>query len=474
MTFPRLPFVVSLVILLGASRSGALRQDRDTFDHEKHQKVFPECQTCHAGILEEGKSIFPAAESCASCHDGTVEKRVNWSARPNRPSNFRFTHAEHFKKSGEKLPADSVLVCAECHIPAGAAWLTVRRTISAQCLACHGIRTAHFSAPDTACGTCHLSLAEATGLPEARIAKFEKPASHDDQGFLTSKGHGEIAKRGDRSCSVCHARDFCTQCHVNAPEVKAIQALEPDPRALALKAELKAPASHQGSRFLSQHGGKAKRDPESCATCHTQESCVACHRNRPTIVLALHSAGPGRANGAQIERKKPGYHTADFADRHAPIASSSPATCSACHARTECLECHRPNAAMGAGGNYHPAGFLSRHPAAAFNRQTDCAGCHNQAAFCTTCHEQSGLKSTGRLAQGYHDANNAFLVGHGTAARQNIESCITCHSERDCLACHSAQSRRFNPHGPGFDADRLKARNPQTCAACHGRNIPSN
>jgi hypothetical protein len=63
---------------------------------------------------------------------------------------------------------------------------------------------------------------------------------------------------------------------------------------------------------------------------------------------------------------------------------------------------------------------------------------------------------------------------HGTAARQNIETCVACHSERDCLACHSSQSgRRFNPHGPGFDAERMKRKNPQTCAACHGNAIRS-
>jgi hypothetical protein len=472
MRIPRLPFAFGLVILLGAFGGAALQGDRVPFDHEKHRKVFPECQSCHAGIVQEGKSIFPTAESCASCHDGIVEKKVDWSAPPARPSNFRFTHAEHVQKSGEKLPADSSLACPACHTPSGAQWLTVRRTISGQCLECHDIKSAHFSAPDTACGTCHLSLVEATALPMERIAKFEKPASHETEGFLTLKGHAEQAEDGDRSCAFCHARDFCTQCHVNAPEVKAIQALALDPRSLALKAELKAPASHTESRFLSQHGGKAKRDPARCASCHTQESCIACHRSRPQIVLALPISGPGRGIGAQIERKKPGYHTTDFADRHAPIASSKPGTCSACHARAECLDCHRPNA--GASGSYHPAGFLTRHPAAAFNRQTDCAGCHNQSVFCATCHTQSGLTSGGNLVEGYHDANASFLLGHGTAARQNIESCITCHSERDCLTCHSAQGRRFNPHGPGFDADRLKRRNPQTCAACHGRSIPGN
>jgi hypothetical protein len=463
---------LGLVALLGAFGGAALRQEPVGFDHAKHQKVFPECVGCHAGIVDTGRSLYPPPEACATCHDGTVEKRVNWSPPPSRPSNFRFTHAEHVRKSGEKLRGDSAVYCPDCHTPSGGTWLTIRRTISAQCLQCHGVRTAHFSAPDTACGICHLTLAEATALPEARVAKFKKPASHDEDGFVSSKGHGKLAEHGVQSCAICHARDFCTQCHVNAPEVKAIQALAPDPRSLALKAELKAPASHEESRWLTQHGGKAKRDPATCATCHTQESCLTCHRTRPPAVVALHASGPGRAVGARLERKKPGYHTPDFADSHASQARSSPASCSACHARQECLECHRPN--PGATRGYHPAGFLTRHPAAAFSRQTDCSECHNSEQFCTNCHKQSGLTSKRPLQGGYHDANGAFLLGHGPSARLQLESCVTCHTERDCLFCHSAQTRSFNPHGPGFDPDRLRKRNPQMCSACHGHDIPSN
>jgi len=462
--------LLSLAFLATLCRGTASGQAPGGFDHEKHRKVFPECTGCHRGVVDAQRAIYPEPAICANCHDGSVQKKVDWSGPPARYSNLRFTHPEHFRKSGARLPADSTLACSECHIPSGAAWLTVRRTISAQCLQCHGIRTAHTAAPDTACGTCHKKLSEATALPQVRIANFMKPASHETPGFVSAKGHGELASKGNQSCAVCHARDFCVQCHVNAPEVQAIQALASDPRSLALKAALRAPESHRGGRFQSQHGPQARRDPSRCAFCHTQESCLACHRSRPTVISDLPVAGPGRGTGAQIERKKPASHGSDFADRHGPTAGATTSGCRNCHARSECLECHRPATA---GGAYHAAGFLTRHPASAFNRQTDCAGCHNQGAFCATCHKQAGLVSSGRLQGGYHDANGAFVLNHGTAARQNIESCVTCHAERDCLACHSAQSgRRFNPHGPGFDAERLRRRNPQTCSACHGRNIP--
>ena len=42
----------------------------------------------------------------------------------------------------------------------------------------------------------------------------------------------------------------------------------------------------------------------------------------------------------------------------------------------------------------------------------------------------------------------------------------------DCLTCHSAlYGRGFNPHGPGFDADKLRAKNPQMCTVCHGLKV---
>ena len=40
------------------------------------------------------------------------------------------------------------------------------------------------------------------------------------------------------------------------------------------------------------------------------------------------------------------------------------------------------------------------------------------------------------------DANPAFLLGHGKAARQELETCVSCHVERDCLTCHAAVGGR--------------------------------
>lgn len=352
--------------------------------------------------------------------------------------------------------------------------MAVRRATADGCLSCHGPGTTHLAAPDRLCETCHLPLARAAALRPADVARFPVPPSHREPGFA-ARGHGARATGTDQpvatSCTICHARDFCLSCHVDAPERAAIQAMAPDPRARAIVARLAAPASHRERSFLARHGAAVRENPAQCSTCHTRESCLACHAPSQRVGAALPARAAGRGTGAQPVRRPPDTHGESFAARHAPLAAAAAATCSGCHVQTDCFACHRPAAGTAAG--YHPVGFLQRHPSSAYARESACAECHNVGAFCQTCHARAGLGSERPLGSGYHDASRFFLGSHGQAARQSLESCVSCHVERDCLACHSATTgRRFSPHGPGFDAARMRRRNPEMCTACHGTAIP--
>jgi len=469
---------VGLALLICALASGSAMAwlAQQHFDHWQHRALFPSCVGCHAGAAEADAALWPAAVNCTQCHDGTVQKTVDWAPPPGpRASNLKFTHGSHAEAIRRAKP-DSALQCRACHTDAGADPMQVKLAVVKNCLDCHGVKAEHLEAPDSACVTCHVPLVRAVSLTRADVAAFPAPASHQAPGFI-EQGHGKQARAGTgavaASCATCHARDFCAECHVNAPEVQAIQALEPDARSLAITTELKAPASHAEPNFFLRHGGPARKEATRCATCHTQESCLGCHQASPTAALAMHRAGPGRGAGARVERKRPESHGADFSENHAELASARPQSCGTCHARSQCLDCHRPNAADPSPG-YHPAGFLTTHPAAAYTRDQSCADCHNQSQFCANCHLNAGLGSKdGLRGAGYHDAKANFMLNHGQAARQNLESCVTCHSERDCLTCHSATgSRRFNPHGPGFDPETLRRKNPSMCTACHGASIP--
>jgi predicted CXXCH cytochrome family protein len=461
------------------------RAPESRFPHEKHANVFPLCTTCHAGVVEEGKSIWPEPVRCQSCHDGVVKKPVTWQPRVGpRRGNRRFTHHAHDSAATVRNIADSALIrnCSSCHNEAGAPRMLVRNAVVTKCFACHNIKAPHFDAPPATCATCHVRLTDAPGLTREDIAKFPRPASHDAPDFVLG-GHGKLARltsgsgsqRGiSASCATCHARNLCLSCHVNAVESPVIAALAIDDRSPHYAVSQLVPPGHRSPDFLRTHGRDAQRGRLNCATCHTRESCMTCHVGEPArAIAALPVSAPGRAAGVHLTRTPPRNHTFDFRERHGPEANARPRSCETCHTRPSCLECHRGD--VGPERRYHPQNFVTRHPGAAYSREANCTDCHNPAQFCQSCHQQSGLTAQRRLgARGYHDAFRGFSLGHGQAARQSLESCASCHAERDCTACHSAVAGgfRFNPHGPGFNAARMKAKNPTVCIACHGRAIP--
>ncbi|HEU4569488.1 MAG TPA: cytochrome c3 family protein [Gemmatimonadales bacterium] len=455
--------------LVGAAAVAVARGGPDRFDHAKHAKLFPSCVTCHAGTVDSARALLPPPATCAACHDGGVERRVSWAPREGpRPTNVAFSHAAH----------PEVTTCAACHAAPESGWMRVAAAAPEKCFACHGEpATPHLAQADTLCATCHLPLARTTpALRAVQVANFPRPDSHHADGFGAGGGHARAAKAGDRSCATCHAQDFCATCHVNGARVPAIQALGRDPRSLAISASARRPASHGRSDFERAHGGLARNDPRACANCHTQESCTACHSAAPSAAPRPTAAATDTTlpRGAAVHRRPPPSHLApSWASGHGALAGARPQNCAGCHARTQCLECHRPDAAAGERGGYHPRGFLASHPAQAYARATSCAECHNTASFCQDCHVQSGVVASGRLRGGFHDGRRSFLFGHGQAARQSLETCVSCHAERDCLTCHSSvRGRGFDPHGPGFDPRRLRDKNPGLCSACHGATVP--
>ncbi len=357
--------------------------------------------------------------------------------------------------------------------------MQVHRAVSARCFACHAGRE-HLAA-ESECITCHAPLSESTFLTAEQVAHFPKPPSHDVDGFALG-GHGKLACPGQggarkpaasaTACAVCHARQFCETCHVDGAENDCIASLGTNPHSLLHAAKSRVPATHGSAAFASSHGHGLEDADARCGTCHTQSSCRVCHAATPGVAGALRAAAAPAGVGAQVIRRKPESHHASFRDAHGAAASADPAACAACHHRAQCLDCHRTDPAAGTG--YHPPGFLARHPVAAYARETSCADCHNPGSFCQSCHEGAGLTAPSAiLGAGYHDAKDAFLLGHGPAARRSLESCVSCHTESDCLVCHSSQGgRRFDPHGPGFDAARLREKAPQMCTVCHGAAIP--
>jgi hypothetical protein len=265
-----------------------------------------------------------------------------------------------------------------------------------------------------------------------------------------------------QDCATCHAvaspdgsaypePAFCGGCH-NGTVAPEVGWTPPNERAV------------RNMRF--DHAKHIEAANNECADCHVEpgsgggvmkvaivELCQDCHEQ------------------ADVPMSSSPWHGAGWVNSHAADAAASPQACSNCHVRQDCLDCHMPGAASGAPG-YHRADFLAGHSTAAYSRETSCYDCHNAGSFCASCHQQAGLVSGGNAGSAFHDAGSNFTTSHGQAARQSLESCVACHTESDCVRCHSPSAARINPHGPGWDGASLREKNPRMCILCHGTSNP--
>jgi hypothetical protein len=526
------------LFLAAATAVVARTGENERFPHEKHARLFPLCVGCHAGI-EDGNpaEAFPDPSTCASCHDGVRAQPVDWTGPASRVSNLRFDHPEH---DAEMAAEGESLVCGACHTPVGAERMEVERTLPDRCFACHAHEARdHFV--DARCTTCHVPLAE-TRFTLARMEALPEPATHDAPGFLAGGHGRLAAAGIETcaTCHVRDQCAGCHVDATRVAEIGALAAAPAGMRVPPLPPAYPLPPSHLDPAWIEAHGAVASA--ASCGACHTRESCATCHdpriaRSPMARIADLPSRADVVAPGVATTRRAPASHASPFfATQHATAAATRPESCASCHTQARfCEGCHlsgvaaaparvRPATSGGASAGstaallsavarldpplpasyaaadtpvaqppaaspgrpqrprpaaaFHPPNYAYRHSAEAYNRRLDCASCHNTRVFCRDCHEQAGFGSEGRLNRGFHDAEPVWLLRHGQAARQTLESCASCHGQRDCMQCHSeVGSFRINPHGSGFDARRAQRRNPRVCFACHlsdplGRSSP--
>jgi hypothetical protein len=455
--------VLALALSVGAAAQPSAAQE-DRYRHEDHAGLFPLCTGCHGGVpTGDTSSFFPTEELCAGCHNGVDEQVIQFT--PIRAhSELRFAHPDH---AGLLAAQDTTLACAGCHSqPDVGRMEVVFRVSRATCESCHEHET-----PDHyvtgACGTCHLPLAE-TGWETARIADLATPVDHEPGDPFLIEQHGPASGDDLERCTTCHTQDRCASCHVNAAVVPEIAAIAAAPASMTLppmEARYPTPASHDDPAYLEAH--QADDDGTACATCHVREDCASCHFDVTASSFgAVFVAQDVVAPGVGIHAEEPSSHESPFfMVDHGTLAASDEGLCATCHTRPYCEDCHDDAQAPA----YHEPDFAQRHASDSYGRNMECASCHSTEVFCLACHVESGLTSSGRrLGVGYHDAEPAWLLRHGQAARQYLETCQSCHTQRECLQCHSQTgSFQVNPHGPDFDARRAQERNPAVCYACH-------
>lgn len=465
----------------------------EAFPHKRHGRLFPTCTGCHAGATTgDTLAVMPPPSLCAECHDGIIKPRVPYVGAPTRHDFLRFVHKDH----ATRVDAPG-RYCQTCHAVApGADWMDVRRAPPEICQSCHAtIATGHLSA-DSRCAKCHLAAAASKTLTAAHLSSLPKPPSHNVDRYLLK--HNPDKDTDVSMCAICHTRESCARCHVNAADVKAITSLLPDARVAAMLrgkgATYLTPDDHRADSWSSSHGRTASSNTRRCGACHAQPSCTVCHtgtigmsviRRLPDGLTSLPGVqlviprrvvrpeaptGSDPTSGMRVAlphadptRTVVRPHPLGFDKKHASAAGSGRFTCEGCHAQRFCSDCHAGESRR----NFHGVNFVARHARDAYGRDIECAGCHNAEVFCRGCHQKQGLARAGQHASNYHNRQPLWLLQHGQAARRGIEGCITCHAQRDCLRCHSQRGWGVNPHGADFDASRLGKQASTMCLRCH-------
>jgi len=327
-------------------------------------------------------------------------------------------------------PAHRVLACVRCHVAAPTS--RVARDVlvprEAACAPCHDGDTNRQAPSRERCGRCHVGYGAAGALdvprstmPVARI--LFSHAAHTTRGMV------------------------CLDCHENVRRVT-----------LATRANLPTMRS-----CLRCHGGATPSAPTACATCH-----LTMPDGRLRTRYPEGSFVPPALLGMR--------HGADWLVRHRWVAADEGPTCASCHRESDCTDCHdgrvRPP-------RVHPNDFLTIHPQLARRGSPRCTSCHVTQSFCLECHARLGValiaspltRATGR----FHPPDAIWVRGgaHVREARRSLESCASCHAERDCIVCHGATgigSGGLSPHPRAYHAicaDALRA-NARACASCHG------
>ena len=219
--------VIALATLAPVAK--AQRGPNRPFPHERHERLFPLCESCHAGIpTGDAATSMPTEASCRECHNGTDARVVTWRRPAKGQGLLHFSHPAHAREVDSTGKA-----CATCHGTSGQSRMTVSRAQPPSCLGCHTHRASEHLADDNRCSTCHVALTAATALSAERIMALPKPPSHERTDFVAA--HLPGTPLASTSCATCHARESCARCHVNASTQPIIAALGSDARVAATR-----------------------------------------------------------------------------------------------------------------------------------------------------------------------------------------------------------------------------------------------
>ncbi len=149
-----------------------------------------------------------------------------------------------------------------------------------------------------------------------------------------SREHRLMAEKAGNNCADCHQQSFCLDCHVGG-------GIEPDlSKSISRRGDY-MPRTHLAD-FISLHPIKVNDNPQNCYRCHDAAYCFDCHSRMQKNTMNIKSHTRTQAGQQFI-----------FTEEHAREARRNLQSCQTCHPEGNvCLPCH--SAVTGFRVNPHP------------------------------------------------------------------------------------------------------------------------
>jgi len=164
--------------------------------------------------------------------------------------------------------------------------------------------------------------------------KAEGIAPNHDGDWI--RNHRTLAGKSGSNCAQCHDQSYCLDCHKGGG-INADLTLDTFGRDYV-------PKSHR-SDFVNLHPIKALDNPQTCYRCHDQKYCTQCHDRFPKGSLRIKSHLPSGSGQSFI-----------WSSEHSTEARRNLQSCQTCHPEGDvCLRCH--SAKSGPMVNPHPKSF---------------------------------------------------------------------------------------------------------------------
>lgn len=358
------------------------------FSHQIHAEAEVGCADCHSGVSEAislDSRLLPEKDICAGCHDVDDDENcetchyedINEPLVQKKSSLF-FNHKFHVE--------EKELDCESCH----KGLTTVAYSSEAKeanpamdnCFSCHN----DISQASNTCEVCHKSTADLI------------PGNHKTADF---KRNHKFAN-GNDNCQMCHSEDFCQSCHVSTTSIDALNTKDDfytpfSPHKLKADVKQQQITLVHDLSYRFTHGIDAKGKSSECQTCHNTETfCSECHNSaggdfaiggfvpKSHTVTNFTTIGVGTGGG-----------------EHAILAKRDIESCASCHdvqgGDANCIICHVDNDGIrGTNPKTHDTGFMKDSEGNFHNDDgAVCYTCHTTASastgiagqgFCGYCH----------------------------------------------------------------------------------------